>query len=261
MRRIGLTITSAAVTGALCLGLPGGQVFATPSTSAALSSTGMRAADPAKVEARQQLRASVEAAWQEFVIEISRAKAARRAALRAPRADLADALTSAGSRDERTSARQAFARTAAAPRAAYRGARAEATKQRIAAVDRAVDAYLDASGQGDVATAARRYRAAVAQADDTLRLALASSRASFRTDTADEREELTIALAGASTNRARDAAWRDFQEATADERAALRAATAAARATERSAVTKAARQFRSRSGHSVGWLAALGERS
>ena len=79
-------------------------------------------------------------------------------------------------------------------------------------------------------------KAAIKAANATHRAAIKAAKATYKADTADERATLTAALAAATTRAERRAAFKAYYTTTADERAALKAAVKAANAAHRAAI-------------------------
>ena len=200
--------------------------------------------------AQAALREAVEEARAEYRAALAEARAVRDEALAAPRAERRTALRKADTRAERRSARRAYRKAAKPIKQEYRATRSAARAARKAAIQEAVADYLVTTGEPEVVDALRRYRTAVETAGQTLQLALASSRAVFRTDTADEREQLAADLEQAESPDEVTQAWADFVAACAEERAAHAAAVKAARATYTSALAKAREELEDETGMS-----------
>jgi hypothetical protein len=190
------------------------------------------------------LRAAVADARASYRETIAPARESRDEALAAPRAERTRALKKADTKAERKAARRAYRKAAAPIKQEYRTARSAARATRAAAIEAALADYLVSTGKPDVADALSTYRSATQTAQETLELALASGRSVFRTDTADEREQLLSDLEQAGSPAEVAQAWADFVAECADERAAHAAAIAAARATYRSAKAEARAEFR-----------------
>jgi hypothetical protein len=189
--------------------------------------------------AADELKAAVAKIRAEYQSTLTEARKVRDEALAAPRAERKRALRKADTKSERRTARREYRAAAAPTKAQYRATKSAARATRNAAIEEAVADYLVVTGDADLVEALKTYRAAVATAGETLALALSSSRSVFRTDTAEEREQLLQDLEEADSPEEVGQAWEDFVAACADERAAHAAAVAAARATYASALAKA----------------------
>ena len=200
--------------------------------------------------AQAALRDAVEDARSTYRATITEARAVRDEALAAPRSERRKALRKADTRSERRAARRAYRKAAKPIKQEYRATRSAARAARKAAIQEAVADYLVATGDPEVVDALRQYRTAVETAGETLKLALASSRAVFRTDTADEREQLSADLELAETPDEVAQAWADFVAACAEERTAHATAVKAARATYASALAKARAELEDTTGMS-----------
>ena len=206
---------------ALLLGGVSGPALATaPTAASAVGAAAVRSADEA---AQQVLSAAVTQARAAYAVAINEAKAERKADLVGPKAERAVALAAADTKAERRLAKRQYARAAAPVLKEYASAKAAAVATRDAAIEVALANYLAATGRPELASALRTYRDATTQARATLALALQTARATYRTDTADERELLLTDLEQAETAADRQAAWQAFLDGSQDERRAHQA--------------------------------------
>lgn len=237
---------SAGVAGAaLLLGGISAPALATPPSAAVAI---VRTADQAAQEA---LSTAVTQARTAYAVAIAEAKAERKADLVGPKAERAVALSAATTKAERRLAKRQYARAAAPIQDAYASAKSAAAATRDAAIEVALATYLAATGRPELATALRAYRDATAQARATLALALQTARATYRTDTADERELLMADLELAETATERQAAWQAFLDGSQGERKAQQASVRAARSTYFSAMRIARATFKADTGVSI----------
>jgi hypothetical protein len=207
--------------------------------------------------AAEELRESVDEARATYRSTVASARETRDEALAAHRSVRKRALKRADTKAERRKARRAYRRAAAPIKREYRTAKSAAAITRRAAIDAALADYLVATGAPEASAALEEYRSATETARRTLQLALASSWAAYRTDTADEREQLLADLEQADTRKEVAAAWKDYMKATADERAARAASVSAARKTYRSARAEARSGFREETDETVSSMLVL----
>jgi hypothetical protein len=229
-------------------------LLSTGAAAPAMATPGTPAADQAVLSQQgpqQALDTAVQAARDAYGIALAEARTARAASLAIPRAERAAALADARTRAERRAARTAYARAAAPVQAEYLAAVRAAAATRDAAIEQALASYLVATAKVELVPALQRYAAATTKARDTLALALQSSRATFRTDTADERTLLVTDLELAETELERRAAWAAFVAGSTSERLALESSVAAARSTYYSAMRQARAAFKLEAGVSV----------
>lgn len=207
--------------------------------------------------AADSLKEAVAEARADYRAAVAEAREVRDEALASPRAERKRALKKADTKAERRAVRRAYRKAAAPIKQEYQTAKSAARATRSAAIDSALAQYLVTTGKPEIAEALAAYRSAAETAQETLDLALASSRAVYRTDTADEREQLLADLEQAASAAETADAWEDFVAACADERAAHAAAIAAARATYRSALKGARAEFRAETGITISSLLKL----
>lgn len=241
---------------ALCAVLLAGGVAAPVAADQSARSTDPQISSLER-SAADTLKDSVARARADYREAVADARQVRDEALASPRAERTRALRKADTRAERRAARRAYRKAAAPIKQEYRTDKAAAAATRRAAIDSALAQYLVATGEPEMAEALAAYRSATENAQRTLHLALASSRAAYRTDTADERERLLGDLEQAGSAREIADAWDDFVAACAGERAAHAASIAAARAAFRSARAGARAEFRAETGITISSLLKL----
>lgn len=208
-------------------------------------------------EARSALRNAVKGARELYRAEVRVALAQYELALAPARNKLSADLLTAKSTTARRDAERLYTEAKRAARNTLDSARAAAAAKRDATIDKALAEYLLATGKADVVEALAAYKLATEMAGNTLKLALDSARAAFRTDTSDERADLMEALAEATTGAERGQANADYERGIADERAAYERSIAGARATYASAMRKARAAFRATTGTTPKKLAEL----
>lgn len=103
---------------------------------------------------------------------------------------------------------------------------------------------MDASNPGACSTVKATYRVTVTQARADKQAAYAVAAASWRSGIADEKRQLTRALAKADSRTEVNAAWQAYQATTVDERGARAHARRSARLTYRTTVKQAIQIFR-----------------
>jgi hypothetical protein len=204
-----------------------------------------------EVTPQQALERAVAEARAAHRVALAEARTARSTALATPRAERNATLAAATTRTERRAAKLAYARAAAPVQGEYLAAARAAAATRDAAIEQALATFLLATGRADLVPALQRYEAATTKARAALALALQSSRATFRTDTADERTLLLSDLEQAETELERRAAWAAFVAGSTSERLALESSVAAARSTYYSAMRQARATFRAETGVTV----------
>ena len=207
--------------------------------------------------AEQFLSEGVAEARATYTSKMTIARAERDNRLAAPRAQRRSELKKADTKAERRKARRVYRRSAKPIVEEYRTIRKVARAERNAEIDEALANYFVKVQPLETTLASQEYRAAAAIAGDTLSLALASARETFRTDNADERAQLRFDLEEASSNAERVQAWRDYQAASTQDRLAYRRSIAAARDTYASALYEARRDYRSATGQYVVSLKSL----
>lgn len=208
-------------------------------------------------DAAALLRSSVRAARAYYKAEVKVARAQYDLSLTPARTNLRAALAGSATKVERAAAIADFQAAKKAAANALESAVAAAAAKRDAAIDSALAEYLVATGKSAVLEALEVYRNNAKMAAATLELALNSARAAYKTDTSDEREQLSDETGAATTAAERALAWARFEAATIDEQEAFRASVNSARATYRSALKKARSQFREATGMSTKRLAQL----
>ena len=241
---------------AMCVALVAGAA-AMPVAADTLSRTNEPETSQLSDGAEQSLRESVAEAREAYVSRMATPRAERDNRLAAPRAQRRSALKKADSRAERRKARRVYRRSAQPIVEEYRTVRRVARAERNAQIDEALANYQVKVQPLETIDATQEYRAAAAVAGDTLSLALASARETFRTDNADERAQLTSDLEDAASNADRVRAWRAYRAASTQDRLAYQRSITAARDTYASAIAEAKRAYFSATGESVVSLKSL----
>lgn len=208
-------------------------------------------------QAADDLRAAVRGARAMYNAEVKVAKAQYELALTPAATALRIALDSARTKSERKAARAEYDAAQAAASSTLAGAKAAAAAKRDATIDKALAEYLLASGKSSTLDALRKYQTATKLAAATLELALDSAKAAYKTDTSDERDDLSKAIAAATTSDEQATAWASFEAATRDEQAAYRLSINSAGTTYNSALRKARAEFRKATGMSTKTLEQL----
>lgn len=201
-------------------------------------------------DAAEALRSTVRAARAYYKAEVKVARAQYQLSLTPARTNLRAALADALTKAERAAALSDFQAAKRAAANARESAVAAAAAKRDAAIESALAEYLLATGKSAVLDALEVYRNNTKVAAATLELALNSARAAYKTDTSDEREQLSEQAGAATTAAERALAWAQFEAATIDEQQAYLEAVTSARATYLSALKKARSQFRAATGMS-----------
>lgn len=202
-------------------------------------------------EAADDLRAAVSGARAVYNAEVKVAKAQYELALTPATTAMRLAMQSARTKADRKAAQAEFAAAQTAAASTLAGAKSAAAAKRDAAIDKALAEYLLASGKSTTLEALRQYQTATKLAGATLELALDSAKAAYKTDTGDERDDLSAAIAAATTSDEQATAWSKFEAATRDEQAAYRYSVNSARSTYDSALRKARSEFRKATGTST----------
>jgi hypothetical protein len=205
----------------------------------------------------EELRTSVRAARDLYRAEVKVAHAQYDLAMTPARSALQEALRSARTRADRRAAQAEFATAQTSARTTLDGATQAAAANRDATIDKALAAYLLATGKSAILDALREYQSDTKLAAATLELALNSAKAAYKTDTSDERDDLNAAIAAATTSSEQALAWAVFEADTRDEQTAYRESVTSARSTYRSALRKAQAEFRAATGMSTKYLQRL----
>ena len=245
-----MTARTSICAGVLCALLVAGGAAAPVAADQSARSTDPQVSSLER-SAADTLREAVAEARADYRKAVVAARGLRDEALAPPRAERKRALRKAVTKAERRAARRAYRKAAAPIKQEYRTAKSAAAATRGAAIDAALAQYLVTTGKPEIAEALATYRSATRTAQQTLDLALASSRAVYRTDTADEREQLLADLEQADSATELADAWEEFVAACSDERAAHADAIAAARATYRSARAGARAEFLAETGITI----------
>lgn len=201
--------------------------------------------------AEEILQGMVRSARATYAEKVKAARTQRATGLAVPKADLAAALKQARTKAERRLARRAYDLAAAPVIREYRTAKSVLLAERDSTIDNALAVYLETTGKAAIAEALTQYREATVSAGKTLDLALASGRATLKTDTANARTRLIFALEEAASEDDRQEAWLDFQAEAAAPQAAYVKSVASARATYASAMSEARGEFTRVTGLSI----------